>query len=125
MREQFRIGLVVAAVVAGGCGGSDGTEPADDALWTTGQAESVTLVRGLRVRVRHCSGLGGATHAAGAGAARYRRFECLAGARAASDPYAFDTVAVMYALEPLAEYGGPESEHRLENVRFIGGPGIP
>jgi hypothetical protein len=123
MRQQLRIALVVTAIVVGGCAGSNGAEPEADALWTTRQAESVTTVRGLRVRVRHCRGLGGATR--GEGGARYRRFECLAGGRAASDPYAFDTVAVLYVLEPLAEYDGPESEHRLTNVRFIGGPGIP
>ena len=120
VRTKLSIGLAVAS---GGRAGPSGTEPEADALGTTRQAESVTSVRGLRVRVRHCRGLGRAARRDGA--ARYRRFECLAGGRAASDPYTFDTVAVLYVLRPTAEYDGPESEHRLTNVRFIGGPGIP
>jgi hypothetical protein len=53
----------------------------------------------------------------------YSRFECLAGARAAFQRY--DTVAVLYVLHPLEEYDGPTSRHRLTDVRFIGGPGVP
>jgi hypothetical protein len=123
VRAKLSVALVVAAFVAGGCAGSNRAEPEADASWTIRQAESVTSVRGLRVRVRYCRGLGHATRSDNA--ARYRRFECLAGARAASDPYAFDTVAVLYDLEPLADYDGPESRHRLADVQFIGGPGIP
>jgi hypothetical protein len=43
--------------------------------------------------------------------------------RASFDHY--DTVAVLYILHPLGDYIGPNSGHRLSNVRFVGGPGVP
>jgi hypothetical protein len=48
---------------------------------------------------------------------------CVAGGRNPADPV--DTVAVLYELKPLEAYDGPSSGHALENVRFVGGPGIP
>jgi hypothetical protein len=73
-------------------------------------------VRGTPVRVRNCRGRGKNTE-------RYSSFDCLAGARISLDPY--DTVGVFYTLHPLGKYEGPASPHRLTNVRFVGGPGIP
>jgi hypothetical protein len=57
--------------------------------------------------------------------ARHARFDCLAGARAVNDPYDFDTVAVVYELRPTGEHVGPRSPHRLVDVDFVGGPGVP
>lgn len=74
-------------------------------------------MRGTPVTARHCRGAGPEK---GDG---YGRFECVAGARAPTDAY--DTVAVHYVLLPLGEYEGPKSPHRLTNVTFVGGPGIP
>lgn len=106
--------MLLAAACFAGCGDGDGSsEPA----WTVRQAESIAVVRGTPVEVRHCRGLGPVDDR------RYRRFECLAGARAPTDPV--ETVAVRYVLFPLGDYDGRESPHRLTNVQFIGGPGIP
>jgi hypothetical protein len=54
---------------------------------------------------------------------RYRRFACLAGTHTKFQRY--DTVGVFYVLHPLETYKGPFSRHRLTNVRFVGGPGVP
>ena len=94
-------------------------------MWTVRQAESIVTVRGLPIRVRHCRPRGRAQRSGGDTPARYRNFECLAGARAINDPYPFETVAVLYELRPTDRYTGPRSRHRLANVRFVGGPGIP
>jgi hypothetical protein len=104
--------LLAAACLAAGCGG--GRSERD---WTVEQAESIATVRGTPVRVRRCRGLGPEHDG------RYGRFACVAGARAATDPY--ETVAVRYVLHPVGEYEGPESPRRLTNVPFTGGPGIP
>jgi hypothetical protein len=101
--------LLLLLVLATGCGD-------DGSLWTVEQAESITSIRGTRVRVRECRGLGGEN-------GRYERFDCLASTRTASDRY--DTVGVFYVLQPLGAYDGPGSKHRLSQVRFVGGPGIP
>ena len=105
--------LVPAAVLAAACsaGGDSGR------FWTEPQAESITTVRSLPVTVRGCKGLGEGEDG------RYARFECLAGTRAAGEKY--DTISVTYVLHPLEGYDGPRSSHRLTNVRFVGGPGIP
>jgi hypothetical protein len=110
--------LTVTIALAAGCAGEGGDS---DVRWTVREAESVRSIRGMHVRVDECRGLGSGQRAEGR--ARYRRFECRAGTRAASDR--FDTVAVLYVLHPEDEYEGPRSEHRLTDVRFIGGPGIP
>jgi hypothetical protein len=84
--------------------------------WTARQAESVTTIRGLRVHVLGCRGLGRAVtrnHVP-----RYRHFRCTAGTRAPGERY--DTVAVLYVLHPLRG-----ERFALTNVRFIGGPGVP
>jgi hypothetical protein len=101
--------LAAVTVALAGCG-------EEDRGWTVRQAESVTAVRGLPVRVRECRGLGDAS---GDGPARrYERFRCLAGARLEGER--FDTVAVRYEIRPA-----DGSEYDLERVEFIGGPGIP
>jgi hypothetical protein len=105
-------GLLLVLVFAGCARGDKSSEP----LWSVRQAESITSIRGTPVRVRYCRGRGGQ-------ADRYRSFECLAGARTASDPY--DTVGIFYVLHPLGEYEGRRSNYRLSNVRFVGGPGVP
>jgi hypothetical protein len=105
--------LVLACCAASGCTDGNG---ASDRLWTVRQAESITLIRGTPVRVRHCRGLAGRDD-------RYESFECLASGRTGFDR--FDTVGVFYVLQPLGEYEGRRSKYRLSNVRFVGGPGIP
>jgi hypothetical protein len=108
--------LVVLCCLAAGCAGS--SEPSDP-LWTERQAESITTVRSMPVRVVRCRGLVDAEESEDT----YRRFACLAGARAPWETY--DTIAVSYILHPLGEYEGPRSPHHLSNVRFVGGPGVP
>jgi hypothetical protein len=116
-----RVCLVTSAValLATGCTRSEAREVG----WTRQQAESITVVRGMSVRVRECRGQG--SPVAREDAPTFRSFRCLAGARARSDPYGIDTVAVVYVLRPAAPYEGPASKHRLLDVRFIGGPGVP
>ena len=48
----------------------------------------------------------------------HRRFACQAGARRAGEAY--DTVGIHYDIHVLSD-----DHYELENVRFIGGPGIP
>jgi hypothetical protein len=90
-------------------------------LWTVDQAESITSIRGHLVRVRYCHGRGRAERSGSI--ERFGLFDCLAGTRTAFQHY--DTVGVFYVLDPAENYEGPLSRHRLTNVRFIGGPGIP
>jgi hypothetical protein len=106
--------LVPAALLAAACSESGGDS---GRFWTEREAESITTIRSLPATVRGCDGLGESEDS------RYARFECLAGTRAAWQTY--DTIAVTYVLHPLAEYEGPHSRHRLTNVKFVGGPGIP
>ena len=106
MRTLLALTLALAA-----CSGGD--EP----RWTVAEAESVRVVRGTPVSDPRCRGVG--EEADG----RYDRFSCRAGARRPSE--AFDSVAVLYELVPEEEYAGPGTAHRLENVSFLGGPGIP
>lgn len=112
-------GVLAAAIVlasaAPSCGG------ASDDRWTVREAESITSVRGLPVRVRECRGLGSPTP--DGGEARFGRFACVAGARLAGER--FDSVAVLFELRPRETYRGPSSKRDLERVRFLGGPGIP
>jgi hypothetical protein len=83
--------------------------------WTVAQAESVTTIRGLPVRVLSCRGVGEGE--AGGDGVRYDRLRCEAGARRPGE--SFDTVGVLYEIRPT------DDGHVLERVRFIGGPGIP
>jgi hypothetical protein len=109
------VGLLVLAAAVLGCGGDD------PPTWTVAGAESIPSVRGLPVNDQRCRGLGAAR---GEGATeRFRRFDCVAGARNPTD--VVDTVAVHYRLRATGEYEGPESKHELERARFYGGPGIP
>lgn len=71
----------------------------------------MTRVRGMKVRVLECRGLGSETDD------RYERFACRAGTRAPGER--FDTVAVLYKLRVR------DSTHALYDVSFIGGTGIP
>jgi hypothetical protein len=105
------LALVVLVCAACAGGGDSGR------FWTEREAESITTIRSLPATVRGCEGLGESDDG------RYARFECLAGTRAAWETY--DTIAVTYVLHPLEEYDGPRSRHRLTNVKFVGGPGIP
>jgi hypothetical protein len=118
MRTWVAFGLVAAACLVVGCMGEDRPHVV---RWTVQQAESITSVRGQPVRVRHCRGAGSSERRGDA--VLYSRFKCLAGARASFQQ--FDTVAVLYVIHPLADYDGRTSRHRLTNVRFIGGPGVP
>jgi predicted small secreted protein len=111
--------VVLVSYLGAACGGAGGA--GSERLWTVRQAESIDTIRGMPVRVRECRGLGGAEGEM----PRYRRFECVAGARAASDRFEFETLGVLYVLHPLGKYDGPRSKHRLTQVRFVGGPGIP
>lgn len=106
-------GLACAAKRGGGAAVPGG-------MWTEKQAESIRSVRGLRVHVRHCDGLGrgqtiGATIV-------YWRFACFASARIPPQP--IDTVAITYMLHPLGPYTGRSSRYVLRNVHF-GGLGVP
>lgn len=103
---------VLSLLLVVGCAG-DAPEP----RWTVPQAESITTVRSLPVRVLSCDGLGAPE------GGEYGRFDCVGGTRAPWERY--DTIAVYYVLRPLAEFEGPRSRHRLMRVRFVGGPGIP
>lgn len=71
----------------------------------------------MPVKVRGCRGIGRGD------AGRFRRFDCVAGARLPTDPV--DTVAVLYELRPEGPYDGARSRYTLAKVRFFGGPGIP
>jgi hypothetical protein len=112
------LGCLVFLSCLGGC--AFGNE-SRDAEWTVQQAESITSIRGLTVRVRNCRGIDG--HQGGGRKWRFQRFACVAGARAEFDRY--DTVGILYVLHPLEDYDGVSSRHRLTDVRFLGGPGIP
>ncbi|HEX7255177.1 MAG TPA: hypothetical protein VF236_04555 [Gaiellaceae bacterium] len=102
----------VAALLLSGClGGREESEG-----WTVEQAEAVTEVRGLLVRVAGCRGLSRGER--DGEALRYRRFACSAGARSSGDR--FETVAVLYEIVVR-----DDSTYKLEAVRFVGGPGIP
>lgn len=109
------LGVLVLAAAIPGCGGDE--PPA----WTVAEAESVPAVRGLPVNDPRCQGLGSSQ---GEGSTRrFRRFDCVAGARNPTDTV--DTVAVHYRLRVTGEYEGPRSKHELERARFYGGPGVP
>jgi hypothetical protein len=110
----------VALLWASAAACTDGS-PASDRGWTARDAESITSVRGMTVRVRHCRGLGAGLK--DGAVVRYRRFACVAGARRPSER--FDTVGVFYVLHAVGEYDGARSKYRLADVRFVGGPGIP
>jgi hypothetical protein len=86
---------------------------ADEPRWSVTQAESIATVRGTPINDPTCRGVGEATDD------RYERFRCRAGARRPSETV--DTVAVLYELLPTGDY----PDHTLENVSFVGGPGIP
>jgi hypothetical protein len=101
--------LLVLVLALSACGG-------DEPGWTVRQAESIDSVRGLPVRVRECRGIGEATR--DGATRRYERFRCLAGARLEGER--IDTVAVRYDIRTTSR-----SEFELQNVQFIGGPGIP
>lgn len=116
------LGAVIAA--AGFVGAISCTAADHDrsgAYWRTDEAESISTVRGMTVRVTACRGCGQAE--IDDGVRRYRRFRCVAGARAPWQQY--DTVAVRYVVHPLAPYVGSRSRYALREVRFVGGPGIP
>jgi hypothetical protein len=102
----------MCVLLAGSC--AEDSEPDG---WTTPQAESITVIRGLPVRVRRCRGIGRRE------GRRYRRFDCLAGARLRGE--SFDTVAVVYELRPSSRFQGAHSSYTLKHVRFVGGSGIP
>jgi hypothetical protein len=123
MRTHLNVWLALVSTVVAGYVGTGDVDAGGNRLWTTMQAESISVVRGMPVRVHYCRGLDGADRRRAE--PRFTRFRCLAGARASSDPYGVETIAVLYVLHPLAPYHGPGSKHRLTNVRFIGGPGIP
>ena len=108
-RTKPLLALALAGVAA--CGGDDPVR------WTVPQAESVAVVRGMPVNDPRCEGVGSEVDE------RFGRFRCTAGARRPTE--SFDSVAVHYELVPEEEYSGPASRHRLENVSFLGGPGIP
>jgi hypothetical protein len=101
--------LVTVAAALAGC--SD--DHAQRGGWTVEQAKAVTTIRGMRVRVIRCRGIGKSD-----GTPRYKRFVCEAGTRRPSDT--IDTVGIHYEIRVRNS-----SEHELENVEFYGGPGIP
>jgi hypothetical protein len=104
---------VLGALIAAGCGGHGGGE-IPPGMWTEAQAASIASIRGTPVRVRHCRGLGNGQTVGSQTV--YRRFACLAGARAAHET--FDTVAVTYVLRPVGSFAGASSRYVLMDVRF-------
>jgi hypothetical protein len=118
MPRRCLCALLVVAGVAAGCDGSSDPSPP---RWTEAQAESVSRVRSLPVRNARCRGVG--RPAMDDGVRTFARFECVAGGRAPWQRY--DTIAVFYVLRPLEAFDRPRSRHRLAEVRFVGGPGIP
>ena len=111
--SSVRLALAIGVImVAGSC--ADESQPEG---WTAAQAKSITKIRGLPVRVRSCRGIGTRE------GKRYRRFDCVAGARLRGE--SFDTVAVIYELRPSSRFRGAESSYTLSKVHFVGGPGIP
>jgi hypothetical protein len=105
----FALLVAVMASALAACGDGDNA-------WTVAQAETIDSVRGMPVRVRECRGRG---ERLGDGRpARYRQLSCVAGARLPGER--FDTVAVLFDVRPTSDDG-----HELQNVRFVGGPGIP
>lgn len=86
-------------------------------FWTQKQAESITSIRGARVRVRQCEGLGKPREPG-----RYRHFSCVAGTGLRYQP--IETVAVTYILHPLGAYNGRRSRYVATNVKFVG-HGVP
>jgi hypothetical protein len=109
--------VVLLSTTIGGASARDQPSP----YWQAWHAESISTVRGLPVRGRECRGRGPAI--VDDGVRWYRRFRCTARTRAPWETY--DTIAVHYVFRPLGPYAGPQSPHRLTQVRFIGGPGIP
>jgi hypothetical protein len=101
-------------LVAFGAGCSNGAGTGD--WWTVQQAEAMTTVRGMKVRVLECRGLG--RRQLDGGVERFRRFACEAGARRPGETY--DTVGVLYTIRVV-----DSRTHVLESARFHGGPGIP
>jgi hypothetical protein len=118
MRRLPRDGLVLLAIVAAGCAGAD---TADEPRWTEPEATAITTIRGMPVRAVRCRGLG--PQEIRDDRKTFTRFDCLAQTRAPWQRY--DTVTVLYVLRPLDEYERHRRPHRLTNVRFVGGPGIP
>lgn len=108
------IGAALLGLACSGRGGAPGR------MWTEAQAESISVVRGLPVRVQRCRGLGRGRETGKT--IVYARFSCLAGARLAGQP--IDTVAITYLLRPLGPYAGPSSRCVLTDVHF-GGLGVP
>jgi hypothetical protein len=106
--------LALASCVLVACSGA---QKAELEGWTTAQAESIAVIRGMPVRVRGCRGVGRRE------GERYLRFNCVAGARLSGEH--FDTVGVLYGLRPLSRFRIADPSYRLTNVRFTGGPGIP
>jgi hypothetical protein len=94
--------------IAAGCRNDDRA-----AGWTTEEARKVATIRGMKVRVRECRGVGSAESGG-----RYLRFRCVASARLPREAY--DSVGIFYTLVVRGQH-----DYVLESVRFIGGPGIP
>lgn len=105
-------GAVSFALAAAGC--SD-DKPRSEG-WTVRQAEAITTIRGMAVRVIRCRGFG--KQRGDERPARYGRFACEAGTRRQGDTY--DTVGIQYEVRVRGT-----SRFVLENVVFYGGPGIP
>jgi hypothetical protein len=116
-RDLGVVSAIAAFAVAWSASGCLHSNRVDDAGWTVAQAESIRVIRGTAVTVRGCRGIGPPD------ATRFRRFDCVAGARLPADPA--DTVAVLYELRPLAPYDAASPRYTLAKVRFVGGPGIP
>jgi hypothetical protein len=107
--SRFAAACATACAAFAACSGGE----SPDVGWTIERAESITMIRGLHVRVHECRGRGPAH----GDPRRYVRFACYAGHRGPRD--AHETVAVEYELRVH------DSSYVLENVRFHGGPGIP
>jgi hypothetical protein len=77
-------------------------------LWTPKQAETVRVIRGTRLYVVQCKGLGPRR-------AAYRHFAC--SGQTARDEKSIHTALFMYVLHALGKYVGRRSGYIATNLR--------
>jgi hypothetical protein len=98
--------IVVVCALAAGCGG----DSPPSRFWTVEEAESIKVVRGTRLAITDCRGLGETRDSA------YRRFRCTGRVVAPATPQL--PVRVRYVLNPRGVYQGRRSAYLATSVRF-------
>ncbi len=78
-------------------------------LWTVAQAQAIKIIRGTRLDVATCEGIGPRR-------TRNRHFSCVGKIAPSSNPAR--TVQVTYILHPLGRYLGRRAAYVTTNVRF-------